>query len=154
VLDADAAIRAVDGCRLVYDCLGLPADQMHLHPAAARNIAKAIGAIGARCITGVALLSLSAAAAASAMTRALLTMGTALKSKVRVGEVGQTKTARRVLLPEDDILFWAGQRPPTLPARRALLVKRQGDAGCKYCTSSPAGQPVCEEVATLRGDRR
>ncbi len=50
VLDADAAIRAVDGCRLVYDCLGLPADQMHLHPAAARNIAKAVGATGARCI--------------------------------------------------------------------------------------------------------
>ena len=44
VLDADAAIRAVDGCGLVYDCLGLPADQMHLHPAAARNIAKAVGA--------------------------------------------------------------------------------------------------------------
>ena len=50
VLDADAAIRAVDGCRLVYDCLGLPADQMHLHLAAARNIAKAVGATGARCI--------------------------------------------------------------------------------------------------------
>ena len=50
VLDADAAIRAVDGCPLVYDCLGLPAGQMHLHPAAAQNIAKAVRATGARCI--------------------------------------------------------------------------------------------------------
>jgi nucleoside-diphosphate-sugar epimerase len=50
VLDANAAMRAVDGCPLVYDCLGLPADQMHLHPAAARNIAKAVRATGARCI--------------------------------------------------------------------------------------------------------
>src|SRR5262249_8155279 len=32
VLDADAALRAVDGCDLVYDCIGLPGDQMHLHP--------------------------------------------------------------------------------------------------------------------------
>src|SRR3954454_21647604 len=42
----DGAIRAVAGCRLVYDCLGLPADQMPLHPAAARTIAKAVGATG------------------------------------------------------------------------------------------------------------
>jgi hypothetical protein len=33
--------------------------------------------------------------------------------RARVGEVGQAKTARRVLLPEDDILFRAGQCPPT-----------------------------------------
>jgi hypothetical protein len=50
VLDVDAAIRVVNGCPLVYDCLGLPADQMHLHPVAAWNIAKAIRACGARCI--------------------------------------------------------------------------------------------------------
>jgi nucleoside-diphosphate-sugar epimerase len=50
VIDADAAIRAVDSCPLVYACLGLSADQMHLHPAAARNIAKAIRATEARCI--------------------------------------------------------------------------------------------------------
>jgi nucleoside-diphosphate-sugar epimerase len=50
MLDADAALRAVDGCPLVYDCLGLPAEQMHLHPAAARNIAKAVRGAGARCI--------------------------------------------------------------------------------------------------------
>jgi nucleoside-diphosphate-sugar epimerase len=50
VLDAGDAVRAVAGCPLVYDCLGLPADQMHLHPATARNIAKAVRASGARCI--------------------------------------------------------------------------------------------------------
>jgi len=50
VLDADAVVPAVDGCRLAYDCPGLPADQMRLHPAAAQNIAKAVRATGARCI--------------------------------------------------------------------------------------------------------
>src|SRR5947208_142486 len=41
--------------------------------------------------------------------------------RARVGEVGQAKTAGLVLLPEDDILFWAGQRPPTphAPFQRA-----------------------------------
>ena len=48
VLDADAAIRAVDGCRLVYDCLGLPADQMHLHPAARGILRRPLGP-GAFC---------------------------------------------------------------------------------------------------------
>ena len=33
--------------------------------------------------------------------------------RARVGEVGQAKAAGLVLLPEDDVLFWAGQRPPT-----------------------------------------
>jgi len=32
ILDADATPRAIDGCDLVYDCVGLPGDQMHLHP--------------------------------------------------------------------------------------------------------------------------
>jgi len=50
VLDAGDAVRAVSGCALIYDCLGLPAEQMHLHPATARNIAKAVRATGARCI--------------------------------------------------------------------------------------------------------
>jgi nucleoside-diphosphate-sugar epimerase len=50
VLDVEAALRAIDGCPLVYDCLGLPADQMHLHPFAAQNIAKSVRATGARCI--------------------------------------------------------------------------------------------------------
>jgi len=50
LLDLSDAVRAAAGCPLVYDCLGLPADQMHLHPATARNIAKAVRATGARCI--------------------------------------------------------------------------------------------------------
>jgi len=37
ILDADATLRAVDGCDIVYDCIGLPGDQMHLHPLTARN---------------------------------------------------------------------------------------------------------------------
>ena len=28
ILDADATLRAVDGCDIVYDCIGLPGDQM------------------------------------------------------------------------------------------------------------------------------
>jgi len=31
-----------------------------------------------------------------------------------VGEVGQATTAGLVLLPEEDVLVWAGQRPPTV----------------------------------------
>jgi nucleoside-diphosphate-sugar epimerase len=50
ILDADATLRAVDGCDLVYDCIGLPGDQMHLHPVTARNIANALRHTKARCI--------------------------------------------------------------------------------------------------------
>lgn len=50
VLDLGDAIRAMQGCPLVYDCVGLPAQHMHLHPAAARGVAKAVRATGARCI--------------------------------------------------------------------------------------------------------
>ena len=49
ILDADATLRAIDGCDLVYDCIGLPGDQMHLHPATARNIAGALRHTKARC---------------------------------------------------------------------------------------------------------
>ena len=35
ILDADATLRAIEGCDLVYDCVGLPGDQMHLHPVTA-----------------------------------------------------------------------------------------------------------------------
>jgi len=28
ILDADATLRAIDGCDLVYDCIGLPGDRM------------------------------------------------------------------------------------------------------------------------------
>jgi uncharacterized protein YbjT (DUF2867 family) len=30
VLDPDATLQAIEGCDLVYDCIGLPGDQMHL----------------------------------------------------------------------------------------------------------------------------
>ncbi|MEJ2377832.1 MAG: NAD(P)H-binding protein [Pseudolabrys sp.] len=48
VLDPDATKRALEGCDLVYDCIGLPGDQMHLHPVTARNIASALRETGAR----------------------------------------------------------------------------------------------------------
>jgi nucleoside-diphosphate-sugar epimerase len=50
ILDADATLRAVDGCDIVYDCIGLPGDQMHLHPLTARNIANALRHTKARCV--------------------------------------------------------------------------------------------------------
>ncbi len=48
--DAGETLRAVDGCDLVYDCIGLPGDLMHLHPVTARNIAAALKQTGARCV--------------------------------------------------------------------------------------------------------
>ena len=50
ILNADATLRAVDGCDLVYDCIGLPGDQMHLHPVTARNIAGALRHTKACCV--------------------------------------------------------------------------------------------------------
>ena len=50
VLTAAEARRAIKDCPVVYDCLGLPAPQMHMHPAAARSIAQAIRATGAHCV--------------------------------------------------------------------------------------------------------
>jgi uncharacterized protein YbjT (DUF2867 family) len=50
VLDPDATLQAIEGCDLVYDCIGLPGDQMHLHPVTARNIASAIRHTNARCV--------------------------------------------------------------------------------------------------------
>ena len=50
VLDARQTLRAVEGCDLVYDCIGLPGDQMHLHPVTARNIAEALERTHARCV--------------------------------------------------------------------------------------------------------
>ena len=29
-MSADSTLRAIEGCDLVYDCIGLPGDQMHL----------------------------------------------------------------------------------------------------------------------------
>lgn len=50
ILDADATLRAIEGCELVYDCIGLPGAQMHLHPVIARNIAAALQHNRARCV--------------------------------------------------------------------------------------------------------
>jgi len=50
ILDAEATLRAVDGCDLIYDCIGLPGDQMHLHPVIARNISSALQHTKARCV--------------------------------------------------------------------------------------------------------
>ena len=50
VLDAAATLRALDDCALVYDCIGLPGDQMHLHPLTARNLAGALKQSKARCV--------------------------------------------------------------------------------------------------------
>jgi putative NADH-flavin reductase len=55
ILDADATLRAVEGCDLVYDCIGLPGDRMHLHPVTSgtprHDVCKcrAIGPIIRRC---------------------------------------------------------------------------------------------------------
>ena len=50
VLDAGETLRALEGCELVYDCIGLPGDQMHLHPVTARSIAGALRQTAARCV--------------------------------------------------------------------------------------------------------
>ena len=50
VLDAGETLRALEGCELVYDCIGLPGDQMHLHPPTARSLAAALKQNKARCV--------------------------------------------------------------------------------------------------------
>ena len=42
--------RALDGCDAVFDCIGLPADQMHLHPRTAAVLADAVLVEGCRCV--------------------------------------------------------------------------------------------------------
>jgi nucleoside-diphosphate-sugar epimerase len=49
-LDGEATRAAVAGADLVFDCIGLPADHMHLHPRAASSIAAAARRAGARCV--------------------------------------------------------------------------------------------------------
>lgn len=48
--DADSTRRAVDGCDLVVDCIGLPPERMDDHPVTARVIAAAAAAVGARIL--------------------------------------------------------------------------------------------------------
>ena len=47
-LDGDALRRAIDGCALVVDCIGLPPDRMDHHPRTASRLAEALSATGAR----------------------------------------------------------------------------------------------------------
>jgi nucleoside-diphosphate-sugar epimerase len=54
-LEADAvdpaAMRdAIDGCDVVFDCVGLPADRMDLHPVTAAAITEAAASVGSRCV--------------------------------------------------------------------------------------------------------
>lgn len=48
--DAEAMRRAVAGCDLVVDCIGLPAERIQDHAVAARNIAAAARSERARCL--------------------------------------------------------------------------------------------------------
>jgi len=48
--DLRAAEAAVDGCDLVFDCIGLPGDAMHLHGVTAGNVARAARTAAARCV--------------------------------------------------------------------------------------------------------
>ncbi len=48
--DLDTIVAAVSDCDLVVDCIGLPAERMHLHPITARTIAAAVRGTGARCL--------------------------------------------------------------------------------------------------------
>ena len=48
--DASALARAVAGCDLVVDCIGLPAAAMHEHAVTARNVAAAAKGAGARLL--------------------------------------------------------------------------------------------------------
>lgn len=50
IADARETQRAVEGCSLVYDCIGLPPDVMNLHEVTARNIAGALTRSKARCV--------------------------------------------------------------------------------------------------------
>ncbi|HEX5052439.1 MAG TPA: NAD(P)H-binding protein [Planctomycetota bacterium] len=49
-LDAAGLARAVHGCDLVVDCIGLPPDAMDRHAVAARNVARAAAGTGARML--------------------------------------------------------------------------------------------------------
>jgi nucleoside-diphosphate-sugar epimerase len=49
-LELDQVERAVAGCDLVVDCIGLPADRMADHPRTARNLAEVVRQHDARCL--------------------------------------------------------------------------------------------------------
>jgi nucleoside-diphosphate-sugar epimerase len=49
-VDAEAVRRAIDGCDVAFDCIGLPAEHMDLHPMTAKAISDAASALGCRCV--------------------------------------------------------------------------------------------------------
>jgi len=49
-VDSEAVRRAIDGCDIVFDCIGLPAEHMDLHPTTARAVSDAATAVGSRCV--------------------------------------------------------------------------------------------------------
>lgn len=49
-VDAVAVRRAIEGCEVAFDCIGLPAEHMDLHPVTARAISDAASALGCRCV--------------------------------------------------------------------------------------------------------
>jgi nucleoside-diphosphate-sugar epimerase len=49
-VDTEGVRRAIDGCGVVFDCIGLPADQMDLHPKTAKAVTEAATAVGSRCV--------------------------------------------------------------------------------------------------------
>lgn len=49
LLDAEAIPRAVEGCDLLFDCIGLPMDRIQDHPRTAGSIALSMRSTGARC---------------------------------------------------------------------------------------------------------
>jgi nucleoside-diphosphate-sugar epimerase len=50
VLEKEETLRAIEGCDLVVDCIGLPGALMDRHPNVAENIAAAVTRTGARCV--------------------------------------------------------------------------------------------------------
>jgi nucleoside-diphosphate-sugar epimerase len=49
-VDPEAVRRAIDGCEVAFDCIGLPAEHMDLHPVTAGSVSEAASAVGCRCV--------------------------------------------------------------------------------------------------------
>lgn len=50
LLSADDVRRAIDGCDVVFQCVGFPGSMMQQHRTAAEHVAAAVGATGAKCV--------------------------------------------------------------------------------------------------------
>ena len=49
-LEEGGALRAIEGCDLVFDCIGLPSELIDRHPKVAENVAAAVTKTGGRCV--------------------------------------------------------------------------------------------------------